>query len=159
RVIASEPRKGEKIPVKTATHIAGTMEFVSGAAVSIAMSFDVPKHMHKPLEIYGTKGSLIVPDPNYFDGQIEIATDGDWTPVETEHSYADGNYRIIGAADMAHAIRKNRPHRASGDLAFHVLEVMEAFEDSSRSGAFVEIKSRPERPASLPVGLKTGELD
>jgi predicted dehydrogenase len=136
------------------------MEFVCGAAVTIAMSFDVPKHKHQPLEIYGTTGSLIVPDPNFFDGEIEIATAGeDWAPVATEHAYADGNYRIIGAADMAQAIRTNRPHRANGDLAFHVLEVMEAFERSSKSGAFVEIESRPERPAPLPVGLKTGELD
>lgn len=160
RVIASEPRRGETIAVKTPTHIAGTLEFVSGAAISIAMSFDVPKHGHKPLEIYGTKGSLVVPDPNHFDGEIEIAAAGeDWAPVATEHSYADGNYRIIGAADMAHAIRTGRPHRANGDLAFHVLEVMEAFERSSKSGAFVEIRSRPERPAPLPAGLKTGELD
>jgi predicted dehydrogenase len=160
RVITSEPRHGEKIPVKTPTHIAGTMEFVSGAAVTIAMSFDVAKHKHKPLEIYGTTGSLIVPDPNYFGGEIEMAATGeDWAPVATEHSYADDNYRIIGAADMAQAIRSNRPHRANGDLAFHVLEVMEAFERSSKSGAHVEIESRPERPAPLPVGLKTGELD
>jgi len=160
RVITSEPRRGETIPVKTPTHIAGTMEFVSGAAVTIAMSFDVPKHKHTPLEIYGTKGSLIVPDPNYFDGRIEIAAAGEeWAEVATEHGYADGNYRMIGAADMAQAIRAGRPHRANGDLAYHVLEVMEAFEKSSNSGAFVEIDSRPERPAPLPVGLKTGELD
>ncbi|HLJ71571.1 MAG TPA: Gfo/Idh/MocA family oxidoreductase [Roseiarcus sp.] len=160
RVISSEPRRGETIAVSTPTHIAGTLEFASGAAISIVMSFDVPKHGHKPLEIYGTKGSLIVPDPNFFDGQIEIAAAGeDWGPVATEHAYADGNYRIIGAADMAQAIRAGRPHRANGDLAFHVLEVMEAFGRSSKSGAFVEIKSRPERPAPLPVGLKTGELD
>jgi predicted dehydrogenase len=160
RVITSEPRRGEKIPVHTPTHIAGTLEFVSGVAVTIAMSFDVAKHKHTPLEIYGTTGSLIVPDPNFFGGDIEIATAGeDWAPVATEHTYADGNYRIIGAVDMAHAIRSNRLHRANGDLAFHVLEVMEAFEDSSKSGAFIEIESRPERPAPLPIGLKTGELD
>jgi predicted dehydrogenase len=160
RVISSEPRRGEIVKVKTPTHIAGTMEFVGGATVSIAMSFDVPRHKHKPLELYGTAGSLIVPDPNYFDGQIEIATAADdWTPVETKHAYADGNYRMIGAADMAHAIRSGRPHRASGALAFHVLEVMEAFQRSSESDAFVAIRSRPERPAPLPAGLKTGELD
>jgi predicted dehydrogenase len=160
RVISSEPRNGERIPVRTPTHIAGVMEFVSGANVTIAMSFDVPKHRHKPLEIYGTTASLNVPDPNFFDGQIEIATLGaDWTPVDTEHAYADDNYRIIGAADMAHAIRSGRPHRANGALAFHVLEVMEAFERSSSSGAHVAIESRPPRPLALPIGLKTGELD
>jgi predicted dehydrogenase len=160
RVIGSEPRRGQKIPVETPTHIAGTMEFVSGAAISIAMSFDVPKHKHKPLEVYGSTGSLLVPDPNFFDGQIEFATaSDDWSPIATEHTYADGNYRMIGAADMAHAIRSNRPHRASGALAFHVLEVMEAFERSSKSGGFVTIESRLERPAPLPLGLTTGELD
>jgi len=160
RVIGSEPRRGQKVSVETPTHIAGTMEFVSGAAVSIAMSFDVAKHKHQPLEIYGATGSLLVPDPNFFDGQIEIATaNDDWSPVATEHAYADGNYRMIGAADMAYAIRSNRPHRVSGALAFHVLEVMEAFERSSTSGGFVTIESRAERPAPLPLGLKTGELD
>ncbi|HLW93218.1 MAG TPA: Gfo/Idh/MocA family oxidoreductase [Roseiarcus sp.] len=160
RLIASEPRRGEKIPVKTATHVAGNLEFASGAVISIAMSFDVGRHKHTPLEIYGASGALIVPDPNYFGGQIEIATaDADWAPVATEHAYADGNYRIIGAADMAKAIRSGRPHRTSGALAFHVLEVMEAFQRSSDSGAFVAIESRPERPAPLPLGLKTGELD
>jgi predicted dehydrogenase len=160
RVISSEPRKGQKIPVETPTHIAGTMEFVSGASVSIAMSFDVPNHGHKPLEIYGTTATLIVPDPNYFDGRIEIAAaKEEWAPVETEHAYADDNYRIIGAADMAYAIRSGRPHRASGALAYHVLEVMEAFERSSSSGAHVAIESRPPRPAPLPTGLNIGELD
>jgi predicted dehydrogenase len=160
RVIGSEPRRGQKIPVETPTHIAGTMEFASGVAISIAMSFDVPKHKHKPLEVYGSTGSLLVPDPNFFDGQIEFATaNDDWSPIITEHAYADGNYRMIGAADMAHAIRSNRPHRASGALAFHVLEVMEAFERSSKSGGFVSIESRPERPAPLPLGLQTGDLD
>jgi predicted dehydrogenase len=160
RVISSEPRRGQTIAVETPTHIAGTMEFVGRASVSIAMSFDVARHKHQPLEIYGTGGSLIAPDPNFFGGQIEVATAADdWAPVATEHSYADGNYRIIGAADMAHAIRSGRPHRASGALAFHVLEVMEAFQRSSDSGAFIAIESRPERPAPLPIGLATGQLD
>ena len=90
----------------------------------------------------------------------EIAAAGeDWRVLPTEHSYADFNYRIIGVADMAHAIRSNRPHRASGALAYHVLEVMEAFQLSSDSGAFVTIESRPERPAMLPTALAAGELD
>ena len=92
------------------------------------MSFDVAKHKHVPLEIYGEEGSLIVPDPNYFGGEIEFAAAGEeWRELPTRHAYADGNYRSIGLADMAQAIRANRPHRASGALALHVLEVMEAF--------------------------------
>jgi predicted dehydrogenase len=160
RLITSEPLEGTRIPVEVATHVTGTLGFVSGAVVSVIMSFDVPKHRHAPIEIYGEKASLNVPDPNYFGGEIELAKPrGEWRVVPTEHGYADGNYRIIGVADMAHAIRSGRPHRASGALAFHVLEVMEAFQRSSDSGAVVTIDSRPERPAALPVGLKAGALD
>ena len=160
RLIASEPLKGTRIPVEVATHVTGTLAFVSGALVTVTMSFDTPKHRHAPLEIYGDKASLIVPDPNYFGGDIEYAGIGEeWRTIATEHAYADDNYRIIGVADMAQAIRTGRPHRASGALAFHVLEVMAAFHRSSNSGAVVSIESRPERPAMLPVGLATGELD
>ncbi len=153
RTITSEPLNGTVIPVEVATHVAGTMQFVSGATVSIAMSFDVAKHRHLPLEIYGTKGAMIVPDPNTFGGQIETGEPGgDWTDMPTTAAYADGNFRSIGVADMAHAIRENRPHRASGALAFHALEVMEAFGKSSDSGQFVDIASRPARPDALRAG-------
>jgi predicted dehydrogenase len=124
RTITSEPLKGTRIPVEVATHVAGTLEFVCGATVSIAMSFDVPRHRHAPIELYGTDASLIVPDPNRFGGAIELAKAGqDWVEQPIEHLYADGNYRVIGIADLAHAIRTGRPHRASGDLALHVLVV------------------------------------
>jgi predicted dehydrogenase len=160
REITSEPMKGTMIPVEVATHVAGTLEFASGAVVSIAMSFDVPRHRHRPIELYGTAGSLSVPDPNRFFGAIELATAAkDWTEQPTEHPYASGNYRIIGVADLAHAIRSGRPHRASGELAFHALEVMEAFQLSSERGTHVTIESRPERPAMLPTALQFGSLD
>lgn len=151
RTITSSPLAGTTIPVSVPTHVAGTLHFVSGAVVSIAMSFDVPKHRHLPLELYGTAGAMIVPDPNFFGGDIEVVKTGeDWEKVTTRHAYADGNYRILGVADMAHAIREGRPHRASGALAYHVLEVMEAFTRSSDSGGFVTIESRPERPMPMP---------
>ncbi len=160
RVVTSKPLAGTRIPVEVATHVAGTLLFAGGAAVSMTMSFDVPKHKHVPIEIYGEAGSLIVPDPNYFGGKVEFgAGKEDWREIQTQHAYADANYRIIGVADMARAIRAARPHRASGALAFHVLEVMEAFQTSSDTGAAVKISSRPERPAPLPAGLAVGELD
>jgi predicted dehydrogenase len=161
RLITSEPLKGTRIPVEVATHVAGTLEFSSGAIVTIAMSFDVARHNHRPVEIYGGDGALSVPDPNWFGGQIETATASstNWRPVATIHPYANGNFRIIGVADMAHAIRSGRPHRASGGLAFHVLEVMTAFESSSNSGAYVTIASQPERPAMIPADIANGEFD
>ncbi|WP_213958345.1 Gfo/Idh/MocA family oxidoreductase [Variovorax sp. dw_954] len=160
RIITSEPLKGTRIPVEVATHVTGTMEFASGALVSIATSFDVPRHRHSHIDLYGTEASLSAPDPNRFFGAIEIARAGqDWIPQPTEHPYATGNHRIMGVADLAHAIRNNRPHRASGALALHVLEVMEAFQTSSDSGRHITIETRPERPAMLPTHLPPGELD
>jgi predicted dehydrogenase len=159
RVITSQPRRGENIPVEVPTHAAGVLEFVSGALVQMSMSFDVPAHRHLPIEIYGSKGSLIVPDPNRFGGEIEFAAEKDkWVPLKTDMPYADGNYRSIGLADMAHALRSKRPHRASGALALHVLEVMEAFDRSAKSGKAVPISTRPERPAPLEESLVRRKL-
>jgi predicted dehydrogenase len=159
RTVTSEPLQGTRVPVEVATHVTGSLLFESGAVVSMTMSFDVARHRHAPIELYGEKGSLIVPDPNYFGGKVEIATASeDWREIPVEHAYADGNYRILGLADMAQAIRQDRPHRTSGALAFHVLEVMEAFQKSSDLGESVAIESRPARPAPMPARLKTGEL-
>jgi predicted dehydrogenase len=160
RLVTSEPMKGTSIPVEVDTHVGGVLEFVSGALVTIAMSFDVPKHRHTPIELYGSAGSLLVPDPNRFGGEVSLArTGGDFEEQTLSHGYADGNYRSIGVADMASAIASGREHRASGALAFHVLEVMEAFQTSSDEGRRVAIESRVERPAMLPPGLSLGELD
>jgi predicted dehydrogenase len=160
RLITSEPLKGTMMPVEVSTHVSGNLEFVSGAVVSIAMSFDVPKHRHSPIEIYGDKGALIVPDPNRFGGEVAVAkTGGEWDVVPHSHGHTDGEFRSIGAADMAAAIVAGRPHRASGALAFHVLEVMEAFQTSSDEGRRVKIDSRPERPTMLPAGKVDGQFD
>jgi predicted dehydrogenase len=161
RIITSEPLNGTRIPVEVDTHVAGTLEFASGAIVTMAMSFDVARHNHRPIEIYGTEGAVSVPDPNWFGGQIETATPSstNWRPVATLHPYANGDFRMLGAADMAHAIRSGRQHRASGELAFHVVEVMTAFQKSSERGGYVTIESQFERPATVPVGIANGELD
>ena len=160
RPILSEPLKGTIMPVEVATHAAGTLEFVNGAVVTVVLSFDVARHRHNPIEIYGSAGAISVPDPNWFDGTIELSTaTEDWHEVPIQHGHAEHNLRIMAVADMAHAIRSGRPHRASGELAFHLLEVMEAFQRSSDSGTHIAMTTRPERPAMMPVGLKTGEFD
>lgn len=154
RVITSEPRKGERIPVHVPTHIAGIMTFRNGAVIQISMSFDVAGHKHLPLEIYGTEGTLIVPDPNYFGGDVQlIKKGGEFGTMELTAPYADDNYRSIGVADLAYAIRNNRPHRASGALALHVLEVMEAIQTAARTGSSVAITTIVERPAPLAEAL------
>jgi predicted dehydrogenase len=160
RVVTSEPLAGTRVPVEVATHVSGTLMFASGAAVSLTMSFDVSRHRHGPIELYGEAGSLIVPDPNHFGGKVELGTASEnWREIPTLGPYADGNYRIVGLADMAQAIRSGRAHRASGELAFHVLEVMEAFQTSSDTGKAVAISSHPQRPAPLSPSLAVGELD
>ncbi len=159
RVITSEPRNGERIPVQVPTHVAGIMAFANGAVVQISMSFDVAGHKHVPIEIYGTEGTLIVPDPNNFGGEVQLLKKGgNFEPQEATAPYADGNYRSLGVADLAHAIRSNRPHRADGSLALHVLEVMEAFHTASENGSVVTITTKTERPAPLSDSLIDGRL-
>jgi predicted dehydrogenase len=160
RLVTSKEMNGAKIPVEVATHASGTLEFVSGAVITVVLSFDIARYRHSPIEIYGSTGTLGVPDPNWFDGEILVATaTEDWKAAPIQHGHAEHNLRIMAVADMASAIRYGRPHRASGDLALHVLEVMEAFQRSSDEKTHIEMTTRPERPAMLPVGLKTGELD
>jgi predicted dehydrogenase len=159
RTVTAKERFGEIIPVHVPTHVSGTLLFRNGAAVQMTMSFDVAGHKHVPIEIYGTEATLIVPDPNRFGGQIEtMKKGGEWTNVETDLPYHDGNFRSIGLADMALAIRHNRPHRANGDLALHVLEVMEAFGRASAEGRSIEIETTAERPAPIASSLVDGKL-
>ncbi len=150
RTITSEPRAGALIEVEVPTHVAGTMQFEQGAVVSVTMSFDVAGHRHHPLEVYGTEGSLLVPDPNTFGGALSfMAKGGEWAEVPVALPWAVGNHRSLGLADMAAAIRDRRPHRASGALALHVLEVMEAFARSAEDRRVIDIATRPERPRPL----------
>jgi predicted dehydrogenase len=157
RVAGCAERRGEILPVEVPTHYAGTLEFHNGAVISMVISFDVHRHGHGPIEVYGTDGALKVPDPNTFGGPVELYTPEAeaWQPRALTHGYAE-NTRGIGAADLAHAVLSGRPHRASGALACHVLEVMLAFETASDTGRRVAIASRPERPAPMPPALTRG---
>ncbi len=159
RLITSEPRFGQRLKVETPTHLSGVLDFANGAVGTIVTSFDVWGHHLLCIEIHGSEGSLQVPDPNTFGGEIKIrrADAKEWQPVPHTHGNAENN-RGIGLADMAHAIATRRPHRASGDLAYHVLDVMLAFQDASDTGHHVEIESACTRPAPLPLGLRTGEV-
>jgi predicted dehydrogenase len=146
--------------VNTPTHIAGVLDFAGGAIGTIVTSFDVWAQNLPCIEIHGTRGSLSVPDPNGFGGEVKIRRGGDseWREVPHSHGYAKQS-RGIGVADMAYALRSGRKHRANGELAYHVLDVMHAFNDASRSGKHITIKSTCARPAALPLGLSERELD
>jgi predicted dehydrogenase len=160
RTITSQPKFGKVVPVETPTHIAGVMDFANGAVGTIITSFDVVAHHLPNIEIHGTEGSLQVPDPNGFGGPVRLFRRGmqEWQDVPLSHGYAD-NSRGIGVADMALAIRQKRPHRANGDLAFHVLDLMLSFEEASTTGRHVQVKSTCERPAPMPMGIGYGLLE
>lgn len=160
RVAGHPAIRGQRIPVNTPTHVVSALEFESGPIGTMVMSFDVRGHQQPCLEIYGSEGTLSVPDPNTFGGPVRLLRRGqaEWREVPLTHGYT-ANHRGIGAADLAGAIRTGRPHRASGVLAFHVLDLMHAILEAARDGRHVEVVSRCDRPDPLPVGLAPGQLD
>lgn len=159
RTITSQPKNGTVIDVETPTHIAGSVQFSNGAIGIVVQSFDVWHGNVAPLILHGTEGSLLAGDPNAFGDRIQMRKKGDseWQDVPLARSFA-ANSRGVGVLDMAHAIAENRPHRASGHLALHVLEAMHAFNESSESGNFVTMQHRTERPAPMGVNEFVGDL-
>ncbi len=160
RTITSEKKYGQKIDVEVPTHVTGIMDFACGAIGTIVTSFDVWGSRAPCIEIFGTEGSLAVPNPNGFGGPVKIKRmgDGEWREVPLSHGYVE-NSRGIGPADMASALANDRAPRASGQLAYHVLDIMHACHDASEAGAHVELGSSCERPAPLPTGLLAGQVD
>jgi len=162
RIITSKPKSGDVIKVNTPTHIAGIMRFESGAIGNISTSFDVKGgHTMPCIEIYGSEGSMLVPDPNGFGGSVKVRKPGresNWEEQPLTHKYTQ-NSRGVGLADLAYALKSGRPHRASGKLAYHVLEVMQAFLNSSDQGNQIEIESTCERPAPMRTDLEEFVLE
>lgn len=160
RTITSEPKKGGVIKVEIPTHIAGVLDFASGAVATLVTSFDVWHHRTPIIEIYGSEGSMSVPDPNGFGGPVLVrkAGDKDWKEMTLTHGNAK-NGRGLGVAEIGRALQTGRKHRASGELTYHVLDIMHAIHDASRDGKHVTLASTCERPAPLPAGLPDGKLD
>ncbi|MBB6729546.1 Gfo/Idh/MocA family protein [Cohnella zeiphila] len=152
RTIGSAKKRGQKIRVETPTHIAGVLDFESGVVGTLITSFDAPAGTSLPnIEIQGSQGTLLVPDPNGFGGVVRLRRAGsrEWEEVTLTHGYTNNN-RGIGVADLAAAVAEGREHRAHGDMAFHVLEAMHGFHDASAAGIHYEMKSRCRRPAPMP---------
>ena len=157
RIITSEKKRGQRVRVEVPTHIAGVMDFASGAVGTLTTSFDVWSSEAPHIEIFGSEGSLSVPDPNGFGGPVRLRLKGDKEWREVPHSAGfSANGRGLGPSDMAEAIRTSRPHRASGELAYHVLDLMQAFHDASAAGRHVMLESTCERPAPMPPGVFDG---
>jgi predicted dehydrogenase len=159
RTIATGPRKGQQIPVEILTHYTSLLEFTSGPIVSFHASFDVQGHSHLPMEIYGTEGTIQVPDPNTFGGPVRLLDPkGVWFDTPLTYGFGDDNYRILGVAELATALAAGVEHRASGRLAFHVLEVLEAIVNGGGHGEPVMIKSTCQRPRALEPQSRLGSL-
>jgi predicted dehydrogenase len=150
RQVGSGPKAGDMIEVVVPTHAAGTIDFASGPVATFIMTFDV-WHAELPrIEIYGSAGTLSVPDPNGFGGPVRIRAydDAAWQEVPVTLPHAE-NSRGLGLADMAQAIAEGRPHRASGDLALHALEIMHAVHDASSADRYVHLKYPVAQPQPL----------
>ena len=162
RTIGNGPRLGEVLEVTTPTNVHALLEFVNGATVSFGASWDVWGHRHANMELYGEEGSLFVPDPNFFGGDVVLhAPDGTAEPLPaTDHPFGQvnmtdnqgngrANYRCAGLADMAQAIEEGRPHRCDIDLAVHVVDVMTGILRAGAERRFVDMTTTCERPAAL----------
>jgi predicted dehydrogenase len=161
RTITSLPKRGAVVDVEVPTHIVSALEFHSGVIGQLTTSFDVRHGHNSPaIEIYGTSGSLSVPDPNGTGGPVKLRTARytDWVQLRHTHPYAEGS-RGVGVADMAMAILKNRPHRASEALAMHALDIMQAVHESSDEGRHITLTSTCERPEPMRADLADWVLE
>lgn len=153
RTIATGSQAGTAIPVDVDTHVSAILEHANGVTSTLTVSFEVRASRAPLFELYGTTGTIAVPDPNRFSDPVEVWTVGapEWTEVPVSAGYADAG-RGYGLADMAHAIETDRPHRASGELAFHVLEIMDAVLRAADEHRVIELTSTVARPESVPSG-------
>ncbi len=160
RIVHAKGRVGEVIRATAPTHVAGLLEFVSGATATLVTSFDVKATRLRNIEIYGTDATLAVPDPNTFGGPLTFRSviAPEWRDIDLPAPTIP-QQRGIGLADMLSATRAERPHRASAELALHVLEVMDALLRSSAEGRRIDLTTTCERPAPLRRGLTTNAFD
>ncbi|MBE7220815.1 MAG: Gfo/Idh/MocA family oxidoreductase, partial [Caulobacteraceae bacterium] len=160
-ITADGPFKNTTFPVGTPTTLLSLLEFRGGAMVTFGASWDVFRHSNHPIELHGTRGSLRLPDPDTFGGTVSLSDGGaEWTHRETERDLYGArnwpiaapdraNYRMLGVADLLAAAEAGRPPRASGDLALHVLEIMEAILHSGETGSPVRLEGAVAQPALL----------
>ena len=161
RITAEGPLKHTTFPVGTPTTLMSLLEFRSGALVTFGASWDVFRHSNHPIELHGTEGSLRLPDPDTFGGTVSLSEGGaDWHHFESERELYGArnwpypapdraNYRMLGVADLVNAHETNTAPRASGDLALHVLEIMEAILASGEGGEPLRLDGAVQQPIML----------
>ena len=165
REIGIGPKKGQKFKVETPTTYLATIQFENDCIIQITLSFDVVAHQRNHIELYGNKGSIIVPDPNMFGGSafVSVTTGGNWGEHKTDtmplgkiniksqssranESPTNANYRGAGLSEMAYAIENNLEHRCNGELSLHVLDIIDSTMRASQTGIPQEIKTTCKKP-------------
>ncbi len=162
RIITSKPRYGEKILVETPTTLMGALDFYNNSKIQFFCSWDIWKHTHTNMELYGDMGSIIIPDPNFFSGDILISNkNNEWekidnnkmllgSPNKTDNNGTKiANYRGIGLSDMINSIANNRDFRCSLELSLHILEIMESIITSANDNKKINIITKPKQPSPL----------
>ena len=158
RTITSKPQAGKVIQVQCPDHVVGVMQFANGATGSVIQSFAMPgsdSSASSPIIVYGTSGTLHVPDPNAFDGTVRLCRETNGKPQFTDipHAFPTGYGRGVGLADMATALVSGRPHRCSAEQALAAMEIMQAFTESSDSGREVRPGRKFDRPSPMNVDV------
>jgi len=157
RTIRNGPRDGEAVPVETPTTIHAILSFESGAIITLLASWDVWASNHPIMELYGTEGTMNLPDPNFFGGDVTITKPASDPVTKTwDHPFnvpnfeeTKANYRGAGLADMALAIMQDRPHRCNDAFATHVVEVMTTILEAGETGQVMTMTTTCEKPESM----------
>jgi len=151
RVVGRGPLAGTTFDVEVPTYVSALISYAGGPSATLVLSFDSPLRRNGFIEVTGTEATLSLPDPNRFDGEVksQTADDEDWTVTPAAGATAG---RGLGVLDLARSLRAGLPHRATGELALHVLDIMESIARSAESGAFEPVASTFTVPATLPAG-------
>jgi predicted dehydrogenase len=160
KVSEEASRFGAVMTVEAPTHVVGIVEFESGAVAQIVFSSDAYGTGLPHLEIYGTEGTLRCGDPNNFPGSVHVRRPKSRELVELDckHAYNQDS-RGVGLADLAVAIRNGRPHRASGEMVAHVVDILNSLHESSDQGRRIDLTTTCVQPKALPIGLPNWEID
>jgi len=165
RTYGAGPKKNRSFKVETPTTYLATIQFHTGAIIQVTLSFDVVNHQRNHMELYGTKGSIIVPDPNMFGGSVYISVTegGRWgehktdkmhlgkinitsSSVRSNESPTNANYRSVGLSEMLYAIQQKKKHRCSGELSLHVLDIIQSTMRAANTGIPQKITTKCEKP-------------
>ena len=164
RKIGDGPKKEKDFKVEIPTSYYIIIEFHNDAVIQGFLSFDVINHQSNFMDFFGTKGSIIGPDPNMFGGPIKVSLTegGEWKEYSTEHmtlgktnifnesgrsneAPTNANYRGVGLSEMIYCIENNQEHRCNGKLALHVLDMMDTTIQSAEQNKSLTLRTSCEK--------------